>query len=221
MVLADFGRPRFTFAGFDFKLGFLFSLEFASSSGLRDMDKPVVLQTLGTEQAGLYAAAFRIVDAATAPIRAVLYATYTRYFRHADKGAEHGIAFGVRVIPFVSASGILLAAFIFVVAGYVPLLLGSEYEGSVDLIRMLAIYPLLLGMAGIGADIMRSIGMQGNARGPDPDFQLRDHRFRLGGMRLWRARRCGRLAHGAAGGDPVYDMGDNRPPKRQGCPGKA
>ncbi|MCX7304371.1 MAG: oligosaccharide flippase family protein [Hyphomicrobiales bacterium] len=160
MVLVDFGRPRFTFAGFDFKLGFLFSLEFASASGLRDMDKPVILQTLGTEQAGLYTAAFRIVDAATAPIRAVLYATYTRYFRHADESAEHGIAFGVRVIPFVLGIGILLAAFILFVAGYVPLLLGSEYDGSVGLIRILAIYPLLLGLAGIGADIMRSIGMQ-------------------------------------------------------------
>ncbi|WP_193177187.1 lipopolysaccharide biosynthesis protein [Oricola nitratireducens] len=161
MVLRDFGRPKFVFTGFDFKLGLLFSLEFASVSGLRDMDKPVIVQALGAEHAGLYTAAFRIIDAATAPVRAVLYATYTRYFRHADKGAEHGIAFGIRVMPFILGIGVLVGVFVFFVAGYVPLLIGSEYQESVGLIRMLAIYPLLLGAAGIGADIMRSIGMQG------------------------------------------------------------
>ncbi|MFZ2101139.1 MAG: lipopolysaccharide biosynthesis protein [Oricola sp.] len=161
MVLHDFGRPKFVFTGFDFRLGLLFSLEFASVSGLRDLDKPVIVQALGADQAGLYTAAFRIIDAATAPIRAVLYATYTRYFRHADKGAEHGIAFGIRVLPFIAGIGALIAVFVFFIADYVPLLLGSEYEETVGLIRMLAIYPLLLGAAGIGADIMRSIGMQG------------------------------------------------------------
>lgn len=161
MVLRDLGRPRLILDGFDFKLGFLFSLEFASVSGLRDLDKPVVVQVLGADQAGIYTAAFRILDAATAPVRAILYATYTRYFRHADKGAEHGIAFGIRVLPFISALGVAIAVAVFLLAGYVPAILGSEYQDSVELIRILAFYPLMLGAAGIGADIMRSIGMQG------------------------------------------------------------
>lgn len=161
MVLRDYGLPRPVFSGFEFKQGFLLSLEFTSVSGMRDLDKPVVVELLGPTQAGIYTAAFRIIDAATTPIKAALYATYTRYFRHADKGTEHGIAFGLRVLPIVSGLGVLVAVFIFLIAGYVPLLLGAEYEETVGLIRLLAIYPLLLGAAGIGADIMRSIGMQG------------------------------------------------------------
>lgn len=161
MVLKDYGLPRPVFSGFEFRQGFLLSLEFTSASGMRDLDKPVVLQLLGPVQAGIYTAAFRIIDAASTPVKAALYATYTRYFRHADKGAEHGIAFGLRVLPVISGLGLLVAVFVFLIAGYVPLLLGSDYEEAVGLIRILAIYPLLLGAAGIGADIMRSIGMQG------------------------------------------------------------
>lgn len=161
MVLRDFGRPKLGLSGFDYKLGFLFSLEFASVSGLRDLDKPVIVQVLGPEHAGLYTAAFRIIDAATAPVRAILYATYTRYFRHADKGAEHGIGFGIKVLPFISAIGVALAIFVYFVADYIPVIIGEEYRDAVGLIKLLAFYPLLLGAAGIGADIMRSIGMQG------------------------------------------------------------
>jgi O-antigen/teichoic acid export membrane protein len=161
MVLKDYGLPGPIFSGFEFRQGFLLSLEFTSVSGMRDLDKPVVVELLGPAQAGIYTAAFRIIDAATTPVKAALYATYTRYFRHADKGAEHGIAFGLRVLPVISGLGLLVAVFIVLIAGYVPLLLGAEYEETVGLIRLLAIYPLLLGAAGIGADIMRSIGMQG------------------------------------------------------------
>lgn len=161
MVLKDYGLPRPVFSGFEFRQGFLLSLEFTSVSGMRDLDKPVVVQLLGPVQAGIYTAAFRIIDAATTPIKAALYATYTRYFRHADKGAEHGIAFGLRVLPVISGLGIVVAIGIILVAGYVPWLLGEDYEEAVSLIRLLAVYPLLLGAAGIGADIMRSIGMQG------------------------------------------------------------
>ncbi|WP_346915614.1 lipopolysaccharide biosynthesis protein [uncultured Roseibium sp.] len=161
MVVRDFGLPRLVFSGFEFKQGFLLGLEFASISGLKDLDKPVIVQTLGADQAGLYTAAFRIIDAATAPVRAVLFATYTRYFRHAHEGVEHGIAFGMRIIPFISALGLAVAVAVLIGAGYVPLIIGKEYEPSVDLIRTLALYPLFLGAAGIGADIMRSVGMQG------------------------------------------------------------
>lgn len=161
LVLRDYGLPGPIFSGFEFRQGFLLSLEFTSVSGMRDLDKPVVVQLLGPAQAGIYTAAFRIIDAATTPVKAALYATYTRYFRHADKGTEHGIAFGLRVLPIISGLGVLVAIFIVLIAGYVPLLLGEDYKETVGLIRLLAIYPLLMGAAGIGADIMRSIGMQG------------------------------------------------------------
>jgi O-antigen/teichoic acid export membrane protein len=160
MVLKDYGWARPVFSGFEFRQGFLLSLEFTSVSGMRDLDKPVVVELLGPAQAGIYTAAFRIIDAATAPIKAALFATYTRYFRYANKGAEHGIAFGIRVLPAVLILGALVAVFVFFLADYVPLLLGAEYKETVVLIQILALYPLLLGASGIGADIMRSIGMQ-------------------------------------------------------------
>ncbi len=160
MVLKDYGLPRPVFSGFELRQGFLLSLEFTSVSGMRDLDKPVVVELLGPAQAGIYTAAFRIIDAATTPVKAALYATYTRYFRHADKGKEHGIAFGLSILPVVSLLGIAVTVCVLLLADYVPLLLGPEYKDTVDLIRLLALYPLLLGATGIGADIMRSIGLQ-------------------------------------------------------------
>ncbi|MEL7029492.1 MAG: oligosaccharide flippase family protein, partial [Pseudomonadota bacterium] len=160
MACAYLGTPQMRFDKSDLNLGFLYSLELASVSGLKDLDKPVIVQTLGPAAAGLYAAAFRIIEAAAAPLRGILYSAYTRYFRHAETSVNEGIGFGFRVLGVVGGLAVAVAGALYICAGFLPILLGEDYRETVDLVRILAIYPILIGALGVGADIMRAIGLQ-------------------------------------------------------------
>ena len=160
VVLARLGRPRPAFHPADMRDGAIYALEFASMAAVRDLDKPVVAETLGAEAAGVYAAAFRIVDTACVPVRALLRATYTRYFHHGREGVAATLGFARRVLGPMAAVSLAVAALLVALAPVVPRLIGDDYASSVPIIRWLALYPLLLGLSAMGADVLRSLGRQ-------------------------------------------------------------
>lgn len=144
----------------DISLGLQYCLEFVAIGSVADIDKPAVAQTLGPDIAGQYAAGFKIVDAASAPIRALLYATYTRHFRNASASATESVRFGLRLVPFSLVISVPIAIFLYFVADYIPYLIGHDFDGTPEIIQLLALYPLLMGLSGIGADILRAVGKQ-------------------------------------------------------------
>ena len=160
MVLRRLGPPQAAFHPADMRDGTIYALEFASMAAVRDLDKPVVAETLGAEAAGVYAAAFRIVDTACVPVRALLRATYTRYFRHGREGTAATLGFARRVLGPMAAVSLAVALGLAVMAPVVPWLIGEDYARSVPIIRWLALYPLLLGLSAMGADVLRSLGRQ-------------------------------------------------------------
>lgn len=144
----------------DISLGLQYCLEFVAIGSVADVDKPAVAQTLGPDIAGQYAAGFKIVDAASAPIRALLYATYTRHFRNASASAAESVRFGLKLVPFSLLISVPIAVFLYFVADYIPYLIGHDFDGTPEIIQLLALYPLLMGLSGIGADILRAVGKQ-------------------------------------------------------------
>ncbi len=160
MTVWKLGRPRFVFQRSDMTLSLQYCIEFLSIGGMKDLDKPVVVNLMGADAGGQYAAAFRLIDAASAPVRALLYATYTRHFRNADVGRDSSVKFGLQLIPYSLGISVIVALGIFFVADYVPLVLGEDFSGTPEIMKALCIYPLLMGLSGIGADILRAIGRQ-------------------------------------------------------------
>ncbi len=160
MVLARLGRPALVLRPRDLGDGFVYALEFASIAGLRDLDKPVVVQTLDATAGGHYTAAFRIVDTACVPVRALLSATYTRYFHHSRAGSAEAFAFARKVLPIMAAVSVAVGVGLVVVAPFVPRLIGEEYGPAVPIIQLLCLYPLTLGVSAMGGDVLRALGMQ-------------------------------------------------------------
>jgi O-antigen/teichoic acid export membrane protein len=161
LVSYELGRPRLRFFLSEWRLGLLYSLEYATLSGMRDLDKPIVLATLGAEASGYYAAAFRVVEAASTPIMGLLYATYTGYFKNASAQLSGGIGFGLRVLPYGLALSAAISLFLICAAGFLPLILGQQFFNSVLLVQILSIFPILRVANGIGSDILRAINLQG------------------------------------------------------------
>ena len=160
IVVAKLGAPRMTWRPREIGDGFIYSLEFASLAGLRDLDKTVVVQTLGATAGGYYTAAFRIVDTASVPVRALLAATYTRYFHHSRSGGEAALGFARKVIPYMVVLCILVGLGLLVCAPVVPMLIGEDYRPAVGLIRILSIYPLLFGLSALNGDVLRALQQQ-------------------------------------------------------------
>ena len=160
LVLVICGAPRLNIIRADLPLGLQFCLEFMAINSVGDLDKPTVSHFLGPGAAGAYAAGLKIVDAASAPIRALLYATYTRHFRNAAASRADSVGFGVKLLPFSLAMSLAIAVILFVGADYVPYVIGHDFDGTPQIIKLFALYPLLHGISGIGADILRAVGKQ-------------------------------------------------------------
>ena len=160
LVSYELGRPKQRFFLSEWRLGLLYSLEYATLSGMKDLDKPIVLAALGAEASGYYAAAFRIVDAAAAPIMGLLYATHTGYFKNANAQLRGGIEFGTPCASLWHRARSCRQLISFMrrrVSSADPRreILKQRVSGS-----NLCIFPILRMANGIGSDILRAINLQ-------------------------------------------------------------
>jgi O-antigen/teichoic acid export membrane protein len=138
------GKPRFArIHRADLSQGLSFSLSSSSISVYNDIDK-TFLVTLGQNYAaGIYSAAYRAVDAASAPIYAVYAAAAPRFFREGVHGVGNARAFArttlARTLPYSVAAAAALA----LGAPLMPLLFGPSFRGSVAALRWLSLLPVL------------------------------------------------------------------------------
>jgi O-antigen/teichoic acid export membrane protein len=138
------GLPRFSrIRRFDLSEGLSFSLSSSSISVYNDIDKTFLI-TLGQNYAaGIYSAAYRVVDAASAPIYAVYAAAAPRFFREGSRGVRPARDFArttlARTLPYSLAAAALLA----LGAPLLPALFGPSFRGSVAALRWLCFLPVL------------------------------------------------------------------------------
>lgn len=154
-------RPRFREYWTEWRQGVLFSLSLSSQSVYNDIDKAMLARLSTLEATGVYSAAYRVIDMAFTPMRALLAASYAKFFVH----GRYGIA---GVLPFtrkLAVPGLAYCLFasvaLLVSADLVPFILGSSFEGSVSALRALAVLPLLKGCHYLAADSLTGAGHQG------------------------------------------------------------
>ena len=139
----------------------LFSVGIGVQTAHNDIDKVMLGKLDGPAGAGIYGAAYRVVDTAWLPVRAMLGAAWPRLFRHAREGRSELLPF-VRAVagPSVLYSVVVMAAMI-TGAGLLVPLLGESYAESVPLLRVLAVVVLLRCLHYLPADVLTGIGRQG------------------------------------------------------------
>ncbi|MGB7137627.1 MAG: oligosaccharide flippase family protein [Acidobacteriaceae bacterium] len=144
LVTLHLGWPRWSrIRRADLSQGLSFSLSSSSISVYNDMDKTFLISLGQTYAAGIYSAAYRMIDAASAPILAIHAAAAPHFFREGLHGIEAARAFSRtmlrRTLPYSLAAAALLA----VSAPLVPLLFGPSFQGSVAVLRWLCLLPVL------------------------------------------------------------------------------
>jgi O-antigen/teichoic acid export membrane protein len=123
--------------------GFHFATSVASQSVYTDTDKTMLARLTSVESAAVYAVAYRFVDAAMLPIRSLAAATYPEFFRQGLQGVTPAFGFARRILRGSVVYGIVTSLALFLVAGIVPLIMGSAFAESAAALRWLCPLPLI------------------------------------------------------------------------------
>jgi len=163
MVSYILGRPRPLFSLFrhDVPQGFYFSSSLSAQTVYNDVDKTMLARLSTSESAGIYAAAYRLIDAASLPISALLYAAYPRFFQKGAEGIQGSLRFAMRLLPRVLIYAAMASIGLFVIAPTLPRILGGGYSQMVGGIRLLSLLPLFRTLHYFAGDTLTSSGHQG------------------------------------------------------------
>jgi O-antigen/teichoic acid export membrane protein len=145
----------------EFLEGCYFSVSMSSQSIYNDIDKTMLVQLSTLGAAGIYAAAYRLIDVAFLPVRSLLWAMYPSFFRHGQGGIAASQKYARRLLPRAFGYSLLACVILFVGAPIVPHLLGPEYARTTIALRWLSPLPLLKTLHYFVADSLTGAGMQG------------------------------------------------------------
>jgi O-antigen/teichoic acid export membrane protein len=133
------GRPSFG----DVREGVPFAITTGAAGMLEAIDRPMLVRYGFSADAGFYTAGFRLATMGLLPVEALIRASDADFFQKGARGAHHVVQLFRRLV--LPAAGLAIASGIglLVVAPLVPLLVGSEYDETVNVVRWLAVLPLI------------------------------------------------------------------------------
>lgn len=134
--------------------GLHFSIGLASQSSYNDIDKTMLTRLSTLPEAGRYAAAYRLIDVSLTPLKGLLHSAYPRFFAGGANGLAGALAVCSRIAPFAVASAALISLGMFLTAPLIPAVLGSAYAQTVEVVRFLAVLPILRTLSYLPADVL-------------------------------------------------------------------
>jgi len=157
------GSPRFALHRIrpEFIEGLYFSTSLSAQTIYNDIDKTMLARMVSLDAAGIYAAAYRIIDVAFTPVRSLLNAAYPRFFRHGANGIEVSLSFSLRLIRPAAIYSLAAALAMFLGAGLLPRILGPQFGATAEALRWLALLPLLKTLHYFMGEALTGAGHQG------------------------------------------------------------
>jgi O-antigen/teichoic acid export membrane protein len=141
--------------------GSYFSVGQSAATIYNDIDKTMVARLATLEAAGVYAAAYRLIDVAFIPVRAILTATLPGFFRNGAGGLQASMRYGNRILIKVLPYSLFISAAIMLCAPLAPHILGRQYADITEALRWLALLPVLKTLHFFIADALTGAGRQG------------------------------------------------------------
>jgi O-antigen/teichoic acid export membrane protein len=163
LVLVKVGPPRFKLwkSVAEMREGFYFSASLSAQTIYNDIDKTMLARLGSLEAAGIYGAAYRLIDVTFVPIQSLLAAAYPNFFRTGAAGISASLGYARRLIWGALAYSVAACVAILLFAGIVPLILGPEYVFTAEALRWLALLPVLKVMHYFLSDSLTGAGYQG------------------------------------------------------------
>jgi len=144
IVTVQYGWPRWRKVFWkDISEGLSFSLSSSSISIYNDIDKTYLVSIGQNAAAGIYSAAYRIIDVASAPIYSIYSAAFPSFFREGAKSVRHASIFSRKLLRKTVLYSIGAAALMYFSAPFLPYALGKSFAGSTSALRWLCLLPLI------------------------------------------------------------------------------
>jgi O-antigen/teichoic acid export membrane protein len=141
-------------------MGSSFAIGISAKGFYTDADKMFLARFAGAEAVGHYTLAFRVIQIALAPIRALSFALQGRLFRAGEKGIRGSLQVTIKVLVPLGIAALVLAVGFYLTAPLLTIFAGEQYAGSVEVLRTLCLLPLLLATQALIADTLASSGYQ-------------------------------------------------------------
>jgi len=163
LVRRRLGSPRFDwrFLRGELREGFYFSASQTSQTIYNDIDKTMLARLSTLDAAGVYGAAYLLIDVGFAPVSAALWSAYPNFFRAGAQGISSSLAYAKPLMRRALVYSGAIFAFLLISSGVVPLILGPEYRATAASLRWLAILPALKSLHYFCSDTLTSAGYQG------------------------------------------------------------
>jgi len=144
LVTWKFGLPKWSrFVWAEISEGISFSLSSSSISIYNDIDKTYLVSIGQNSAAGIYSAAYRIIDVASTPIYSIYSAAFPQFFREGAKSVRHARDFSLKLLRTTVLYSLGAAAAMYLGAPYLPLVLGKSFAESSIALRWLCLLPLI------------------------------------------------------------------------------
>ena len=156
------GAPRFDFARlWASKHDALhFSLGTGAKAFYTDFDKVILARTALAGDLGAYTAAYRLVTMTFLPVRSLLDASASQFYRQGAQGMTQSGAFARKLLKIALPCGLAGAALILVGAELAPHVLGASFHGATPMLRALALLPLIQSIHYVFSDALTAAGLQ-------------------------------------------------------------
>lgn len=140
--------------------GLYFSVSASAFTIYTDIDKAMLANLATLDAAGIYAAAYRLIDIGFIPVRSILSAAYAGMFRHGCSGLAGTLQYAKRLMLRIAWYPLLASTLLIACAALVPDVLGRDYIRTTEALRWLAVIPLLKTLQFFAADALTGAGFQ-------------------------------------------------------------
>ncbi|HEV7716860.1 MAG TPA: hypothetical protein VGO53_14780, partial [Steroidobacteraceae bacterium] len=137
-----------------------FSLGTGAKALYTDMDKVVLARSVGAGELGAYTAAYRLVAMMFLPVRSLLDASASHFYRRGAESLAQSYAVSRKLLKLALPYGVAGAALILVGAEFAPHVLGSSFASSTPMLRALAVLPLIQSVHYAFSDALTAAGLQ-------------------------------------------------------------
>lgn len=140
--------------------GLSFATANSASGAYSELDKTLLQRFSDLNSTGIYAAGFRIIVLASVPMVALLATVAPRFFERGAKSPREALTYSFFIARLTAVYGVFAFLVLWLVADFVPVILGSDFTQSSNVVRTLGVYVLLQGMQYPLADALTASGFQ-------------------------------------------------------------
>lgn len=140
LLVKQVDYPKFVLAKVkeDLKLGFSFAIGISAQTIYNDIDKSMLAKLSTLESAGIYGAAYHILNVSFTPIMSLAMASFRNFFQQGASGIKSSFELCKKLLPMSVGYSLIAIVGLAVFAPLVPLILGSEYKDSATALILLS-----------------------------------------------------------------------------------